>query len=145
MKNEDVEEEVYKWIVDRRNSYRNVTRKAIQQQALKFFEQSGSSQSFVASNGWCDNFMKRFNLSVRRKTHQSQRLPQEVVPKVIAFLKYVRKYYATHEVLPEQCTAMDETCVFLENPSNKTVSITGNFLENHSRYFSMSKIICCNF
>ena len=123
---ENLEEVLYKWIVDRRSNSKQVTRKSIQEKARKIFLELGSeSQSFVASDGWCSNFMKRYKLSTRQKTHQSQRLPSDTDPKIVKFFHYLRKYFATHSLPKGQAVAMDETCVFLENVSNKTVSVMG--------------------
>ena len=121
--NESIEDVLYQWIVGRRTENKHVTRSLIQGQAKIIHQDSGSNKPFMASNGWCDNFMKRYKLSIRQKTHQSQKLPDELIPKVIEFFRYVRHYYAKNNILPDQTVAMDETCVHLENVSNKTVSI----------------------
>ena len=124
--NEQLEERLYQWIVDRRNESKHVSRKMIMIEAKKLHETNGNGQSFSASAGWCDLFMKRFSLSTRQKTHQSQRLPQHLIPKVISFFQYLRHYFAKNpNIVPAKITAMDETCVFLENISGKTVTLSG--------------------
>ena len=127
--NEFIEEGLFQWIIERRDEKKQVSRKSIQEKARKMFEASGSEKAFVASNGWCQNFMKRFNLSTRQKTNQSQRLPDELIPKVVSFFMYLRKYYANNEVPSSQVTAMDETCVHLENISNRIVSVAGKMVK----------------
>ena len=125
---ENLEENLYQWIVDRRNERKQVSQKQIQSQALVMFQNSGTNKSFVASNGWVENFMSRYSLKYRQKTNQGQRLPDELITKVVDFLYYLRKYFANNpSILKSQITAMDETCVFLENVSNKTIAISGKF------------------
>ena len=123
--NEALEESLYQWVIGRRDDAKVVTRKTIKLKALQLNNEFSNGKCFNASDGWCANFLKRYSLSTRQKTHQSQRLPDELVPKVVRFFKYLRCYLAEHNIKPENLTAMDETCVFLENVSNRTISITG--------------------
>ena len=127
VQNEELEEVLYQWIIGRRSERKHVTMKMIQKEAVKIFDESESNHNFSASNGWCQNFMKRYSLTTRQKTHQSQRLPDEVIPKVVNFFKYIRKYFARFEISEDQVCAMDETNVQLENVSNKTINPSGNF------------------
>lgn len=125
-KNDVLEEKLYQWIVERRDAKKQVSRKSIQEKAMQIFGNMENVTTFAASNGWCQNFMRRFNLSTRQKTNQSQRLPDELTSKLVAFFQYLRHYFANNpNVKNDQLTAMDETCVFLENVSNRTISITG--------------------
>lgn len=126
--NKELEDDLYQWILERRNDSKHVSRKTIQKKAQELAQEMGWGKPFSASNGWCNNFMKRYNLSVRQKTHQSQRLPDELVPKVVNFFWYLRKYFANNPIQEDQIVAMDETCVRLENVSNKTVSVAGKRL-----------------
>ena len=43
------------------------------------------TNAFLASVGWLEGFMKGNGLSLSQKTHQSQRLPSEILPKVLKF------------------------------------------------------------
>lgn len=126
---ETLEEALYQWILERRSDCKHVSRKGIQLKAIKMFEDFGNEGDFSASDGWCTNFMKRYSLSIRQKTHQSQKLPAELVPKLVDFFYYLRSYFAKNkDILKSQITAMDETCVFLENVSNKTISASCKLL-----------------
>ena len=134
--------------MERRNAFKCVTQKDIKMKAKNLFEEiaSSSGKSFSASNGWCYNFMKRYNLSTRQKTHQSQRLPEVLCPKVVSFFNYLRMYFAKYNILPGQVTAMDETCVFLENISNRTVSVAGKiFFITQCKNFHILNIIIHTF
>ena len=51
---------------------------------------------FVASDGWLNRFLLRKDLALRAKTSVSQRLPKDLVPKVINFLLFVHWVWATN-------------------------------------------------
>ena len=78
---QDMEEDIFSWIKERRNKNWRVTRSMIQNHAKEVSNVTG----FSASDGWCTNFLKRFNLSLRRKTHQSQKLSDGLIPKALNF------------------------------------------------------------
>jgi len=82
VENEEIEEKVFHWIVSMRARHLRITRKSISRTALNF---AGVSSTFKASNGWIDNFLKRYSLSLRRKTHVSQRVPEDVENRVVSF------------------------------------------------------------
>ena len=137
-----LEDILYQWILDRRDEFKHVSRKGIQEKALSLSKEIGNGKPFNASRGWCCSFLKRFNLSTRQKTHQSQRLPTELVPKVVRFFRFLREYLAKNpQISEDQMVAMDETCVFLENVSNKTITKSGKFIKLKSivLYFLISK------
>lgn len=126
--NEQLEEILNQWIIQRRSDGKHVTRKNIQSRAKQIFDDMGTGNVFTASDGWCTNFMKRYGFSTRRKTHQSQKLPNELVPKIVEFFYFLRNYLVKHiGIAKSQLVAMDETCVFLENVANRTISVTGKF------------------
>ena len=69
--------------------------------------------------------MERYELSLRAKTHMGQRLPKDLVPKVIHFFTFLRKMFHEHVISPSNIIAMDETCVFFDSVSNKTINPKG--------------------
>ena len=140
--NEELEEVVYQWVIQRRNERKHVSRKNIQRKAKEIYNGLDPVKPFSASNGWIDNFMRRHNLSQRKKTHQSQRLPSEIIPKIVNFFRHIRKCYATLNILPGQSVAMDETSVFLENISNDTINTTGIILQAYCFQFKTQKYFC---
>ena len=46
---------------------------------------------FVASNGWLTKFMKRNNLSMRRRTTVAQKDMSHLTTKLVKYLMYVRR------------------------------------------------------
>ena len=83
---EDIDEETFVYIVSLRAQNLRVTRTKIQYFAKDLAGKKYPGNTFAASNGWLDGFMKRNGLSLRQKTHQSQRLTSEILPKVLEFL-----------------------------------------------------------
>lgn len=81
---------------------------------------------FSASNGWEDNFMKRHGLSLRRSTTQYQKPPSDYVPKIVAFILYVRNLISDNSILPAGIYACDETALWLDASSSSTVCETGS-------------------
>jgi len=89
----DMEEALTAWIEELRGSHARVTRTSIQKKALELYE----GNSFAASRGWLENFFRRNGFSLRRKTTVSQRLPQDVIPKVSSFILHMRKLQLLHQ------------------------------------------------
>lgn len=68
----------------------------------------GSSRPFVASRGWLRIFLKRWDLLIRRKTTQGQRLPADF-DKVVRFIISTRKRRIKHKYSLSGIGNMDET------------------------------------
>ena len=71
-------------------------------------------------------FMKRFRLTTRMKTHQSQKSPSNLIPKVIQFMRYTRTYFEDHpDMNLDSIYAMDETAVWFDAGGSRTVETVG--------------------
>ena len=77
----DVEDMVMAWIDELRSGNLRVTCSGIQRKATELARSEGDTE-FTASRGWLAKFFHRHQLSLRRKTLVSQRLPQDLIPKV---------------------------------------------------------------
>ena len=88
--NEEMEEALYQWIVDKRNNSMHVSRNEICRKAKEL----SMDCSFLASQHWLKSFMGRYDLALRRKTHVSQRLPDEICDKVFNFLLFMQNYFS---------------------------------------------------
>ena len=107
--NLELEEQLLQWIGAKRTNGLVVTLKQLKRKALEL----SNDPNFKASSGWADAFKKRYNLQVRMKTHQSQRLPVDLFPKIVSFFKYFRKTLIENpEIQPSDIYAMDETGIF---------------------------------
>ena len=56
---------------------------------------------FVASNGWLTEFMKRSNLSMRRRTTVAQKDLSHLTTKLVKYLMYVRRLSMKTNFLPD--------------------------------------------
>ena len=123
---QELEKRLFEWIVLMRQCRRRVTRKSIKQEAKNMHKEANGEKPFEGSSGWCQNFLKRFRLATRIKTHQSQRAPLALVPKLLGFLSYMRSYFHDH---PERelrsIFSMDETAVWYDAVSTRTVDFVG--------------------
>ena len=64
---------------------------------------------FQASRGWLLNFMRRFQLTIRRRTTTGQTLPKDAHNKIFSFIKFYEKQRNVFN-FPLNCIAnMDET------------------------------------
>ncbi len=80
---------------------------------------------FRASDGWLQKFLQRQHFSLRRKTTVSQRLPQDLVPKVTEFIMYTRKLRHHKGYLLSHIGNMDETPLCFDMPGETTITRTG--------------------
>ena len=127
MKFPDLESSLLEWIVGERQQRHRVTRKSIRAKAKSMHAELGTSVPFEASSGWCKNFFQRHQLATRVKTHQSQKLPADLIPKVIDFVLYLESYFADHPTVQAgSILAMDETAVWFDATSNRTVDAVGS-------------------
>jgi hypothetical protein len=97
------------WIDEMRSRNLRVTRKRIQKNALWLHSESGDSAPFAASDGWLQNFFDRHQITLRRKTTVSQKVPAVLAPKLLAFFTFVRKQRMKHAYPLSRIGAMDET------------------------------------
>ena len=74
-----------------RETCRIVQRKAVELYASHSDTVSGQGSLLVASRGWFQRFLKRWGLSIRRCTTVGQRLPSDLVDKVVQFIMSTRK------------------------------------------------------
>ena len=80
---EEMEEQLFDWILEMRGRNLRVSRRMIQDKARELVT---TMERFVASRGWLDLFMKRHGLSLRRKTTVCQSTPTDYIPKIVSFI-----------------------------------------------------------
>ena len=81
---------------------------------------------FKGSQGWCQKFMKRWDLCVRQRTHIAQKLPSDVEEKVQSFHRFVIGERKQMNYEMSQIGNMDETPMFFDMPGNRTVDFKGS-------------------
>ena len=128
--NVELEEEVLSWIQQRRSNMLRVSRKLVMFKAKSIYnEKCGDNEEFkagfVASNDWPMKFMKRNNLSMRRRTTIAQKDPSHLSTKLIKYVMHVRRLSMKANFSPDCIIAMDETAVWSDMVGNVTVDTTG--------------------
>ena len=81
--------------------------------------------SFCASLGWLDKFMKRNKFSLRAPTTSCQKPPADYIPKTIDFILFIRKLRKDQAYPIEHIFACDETAVWLDPIGKRCVTQRG--------------------
>ena len=129
--NTDLEGQLVYWIETLRYQNLRVTRHAIQVKALEIHNQSEDSESeFVTSRGWLERFFNRHGFSLRHRTTVGQRLPRDLVPKVVSkvvsFVMHTRRLLLRNRYDDLSCIGnMDKTPLWLDMPGDTTFEIQG--------------------
>uniref|UniRef100_A0A915KK04 HTH CENPB-type domain-containing protein n=1 Tax=Romanomermis culicivorax TaxID=13658 RepID=A0A915KK04_ROMCU len=71
-------------------------------------EALSGQNDFQASQGWLQKFLQRSNLTLRRRTTISQKLPKDVLPKLMDFVIYVRKLQMKNSYSSDSIYACDK-------------------------------------
>ena len=120
----DMEDALVVWIDSLRMENLKVSCSSIQSKALELARERGD-QDFSASRGWLEKFFKRHHLSLHRRTTVSQRLPQDLVPKVTGFIMATRHLCHINSYPLGPIGNVDETPLWLDMPGETTVAHTG--------------------
>ena len=107
----------------RQNGY-VVTRSSIRIYALKEAKKSGIGD-FTASPGWCNRFMRRHNLVLRKRTKIAQKLPDELSDKIRNFHQFIIRHRQSNCYRIACIGNMDETPLTFDMPSSSTVNKMG--------------------
>ena len=121
-----LEEDVAKWVGEKRQSGLFVTRAQIRLFAINWASTNKKNATdFKGSISWCSRFMKRYNLVLREKTKIAQKLPRELDDKITSFHKFVIDLRRKHQYPLQMIGNMDETPVFFDMVGSKTVNQAG--------------------
>lgn len=127
---EELEQSLHKKIQEMREKRTRVSIKFIQLEARKMFQDlvekgEAATDSFVASNGWLEKFMSRYRLTLRRRTTVCQKLPHELLPKLISYVAFVRMLQLQNGYKLSSIYAADETAIWFDMVSETTVDTIG--------------------
>ena len=129
---EEMEETLLEWIIERRSKMLRVSRKIIRKTAvigygdLKLIDPDHFDEKFEAANGWLFKFMKRHDLSLRRKTSVAQKNPPDLsIAKIVFYILRVRRLRIKYSYQSSDIITFDETPVWADIVSNTTVDVVG--------------------
>ena len=117
---ENMEDE---WMAELRTRNVRVSRRMIREKAKALADPLGTD--FKASVGWLRLFMKRKNLSLRRKTSVCQKTPEDAIPKLVTYIMHLRRLQIAHKFAHSNIFAMDETACWMDMVSDTTVDFCG--------------------
>ncbi|WKX97180.1 hypothetical protein Q1695_013110 [Nippostrongylus brasiliensis] len=118
----EIEGVLYAWLTQKRASNRAVLIKDLKEEALRLAREIGRSD-FKASVDWCQAFMRRWRLSVRRRTSVGQPLPIDYVDKCTNFRKFVQN--ESLHISPHNIGNVDEVPVPFDIVYGRTVDKRG--------------------
>ena len=93
-----------------REQQHHVSCKIIQLWAKELAEENGLGE-FAASRGWLSNFLKRYNLTIRRRTTTRQSVPKDLLEKTQSFVDLNKKQRELYNLQPLMIANMEETSI----------------------------------
>ncbi|CAG8620819.1 7958_t:CDS:1, partial [Paraglomus occultum] len=125
------EELLRKWILNQREGGIAVTPYDVKLQMKRLLANDfnqlypDAANSFKASDPWLRRFMNRNNLSLRRHTKVSQKLPKDLHEKLCSFHKYIHLLQNNNNFELNCIANMDETPIFFDMIGTLTVDCRG--------------------
>ena len=140
----EVDEKMLEWVAGYRAQGLAVSKVAIRLKA-KMVAKELNCPEFKALSHWCHKFMARHNLSMCKRMHIAQKLPENIEDKVLAFQKYI--ITIRKQLQPPLCMIgnADQTPLTFDLPSEftanekgaRTISIKTTGHENTRRFTVM--------
>lgn len=127
----NLEDNLFSWIIEKRENGNAVTRKLITRKAIslskdqEFLRNNPGIAGFKFSSKWLDGFLGRYDLSQRRKTTVAQQLPSDLIEFQQSFLSYMLYMRMQHNYPLKYIGNMDETPMWFDLPSNTTINKKG--------------------
>ncbi|KAL7382417.1 hypothetical protein ABVT39_021878 [Epinephelus coioides] len=114
----ELERRLSEWIHAMRDRRQAVSADMIKNKALEIYPTvSDGGSRFVASTGWLQKFLKRYNLSLRRCSAVTQEDPNLLTEKLVWFVDYVGKTVSAKRILEKDIITMDETVAWFDASS----------------------------
>ena len=105
------EDELMERIAHEREKQHHLPCKLIQVWEQEMAHENGVLE-FRASRGWLSKFLRRFNLTIRKRTTTGQSLPREYQEKVRNFVEFNKKQRDLYKLEPSMIANMDETPIW---------------------------------
>ena len=119
-----IEDQLMEKVAHEREQQHHVSTKLVTVSAKNMAAEKGLTV-FVGSRGWLCNFLKRFNLTLRRRTTTGQFMPHDLEDKLYSFVDINKKQRDLHKFEPSMITNMDETSIWADMPSATTIDRRG--------------------
>ncbi|CAG8808694.1 12277_t:CDS:2, partial [Dentiscutata erythropus] len=125
------ENSLKEWIVKRRQRGIAVTPKNVKFCMTNLLSNefklsySNALNTFKASDPWLNFFMNRFNLSLRRRTKTSQKLPKDLYEKVTEFYSFINELRINNNFELNCIANMDETPIYFDMVGAYTINDRG--------------------
>ena len=109
------------WIRDRRKEGGRVTLKAVRDKGRDILKELGRDTIVTKGEIW--RLKERNGFSIRRKSTQNQYSPENLIPKCLRFVLYLKRILQNQNF--SSIVAMDETPLFSDNMGSVTVEDKG--------------------
>ena len=128
--NVDLESDLLEWIHELSANMLRVSRKLITRKAKVIHDEINEGdpavkESFVASRGWLEEFMKRNGLSFRRRATVAQKNPSVMVDKLVTYVAQIRRLSRNFNYHPSSIIVTDETAIWSDMLAETNVDTTG--------------------
>lgn len=129
----EAEKKLYDWVIGQRKQGLAVTSATIKVAMFNILEEpdiialyGDTTETFKASRNWLNRFMKRYKLSLRRRTKVSQKLPRQTQELLENFYQFITRLKIEKSI--ESCNIfnMDETPVWFDMAGNFTINPKGD-------------------
>jgi hypothetical protein len=129
----EAESLLYSWIIEQRKKGFAVNYISVRLQMFKILKDPSiqalypaGEYEFQGNLSWVKSFMKRFGLSLRRRTKISQKLPEDLEEKLDEFRRFIIRLRTQYNFDLNSIFNMDETPVWFDMAGNITVNNKGD-------------------
>ena len=134
---DEINDLCYKWFLDASSRHINVSGPLLKEKALKFASELGV-ETFKASNGWLDSFLKRNNIVFRIQSGERGEVDSDVVKNWKERIPSVCEGYA-----PSNIFNMDETGLFYRDTTKTTYFTKGETCSSGKRSKERITVALC--
>jgi hypothetical protein len=127
------EDKLYKWIIEQRKKGLAVNYTMVKLQMHKILKEPTiqrlyptGEDEFQGTFSWIQSFMKRFDLSLRRRTKISQKLPEDIDAKLDEFKRFIIRLRTKYNFDLNSIYNIDETPIWFDMAGNMTINNKGD-------------------
>lgn len=122
---EELDDALFEYFEKERENGFAVSNRMLEEEALKIATSIGILD-FKASSMYIKRWKNRFNVSMRRGTNESQKLPDDYVEAASGFVQTIRSLRIKNDYTHFNICNMDQTMVRFDEPYARTNDIVGN-------------------